>query len=407
MSNSNLASMDKQDLLKRAKDHIFSLGLKDAASRLCQANMQYGLAKFHIVQERNGIRPDATFISTPDETVTRNTERWNGGIGYGGKIAWGSGREKLVILDVMPNACGMLVGGLEELPESKDIINNIANLAEEEVEVDGIPINWDFGVGNHFIDVFKVSRVLPVDLPNYAFIIHSGTIELKADNPKGFGLYIERSAILRDMAEVASTPFGKCHFLLGSDAREYYEFSKYAEGFSARRRSLAAERIFGEYREIANVCHQGLDNMNEIRLGVQDTTGGDRPESLLPIALRDDLPAYLVKGLPNLSEEVIKTQGFKDRAERLGVMERLTGANIAPHGGGYAFPDLLNVGNIVETSSARYFVIEMDHTDGQKIVSNLKGLRFNYRGRTIIVSSLELGLVKIATRLIPEYILKI
>ncbi|MFX0096493.1 MAG: hypothetical protein ACFE7E_01900, partial [Candidatus Hodarchaeota archaeon] len=116
MTNTTLINMSKEDLLKRAKDHIFSLGLRDAASRLCQANMQYGLAKFHIAQEKYGIRPDATFISAPDETVTRNKERWSSGVGYGGKITWGDGREDFMILDVMPNACGMLVGGLEKLP---------------------------------------------------------------------------------------------------------------------------------------------------------------------------------------------------------------------------------------------------------------------------------------------------
>ncbi|MFX0096494.1 MAG: hypothetical protein ACFE7E_01905 [Candidatus Hodarchaeota archaeon] len=209
------------------------------------------------------------------------------------------------------------------------------------------------------------------------------------------------------MAEVVETPFGKTYVLLDSNAREYYEFFKFAEWFTAERRSVAAKYIFGKHRELSNVCHQGLASINDVYLGVQDTVGGNGSRNLLPIALRADLPAYLVKGLPNLSEEIIKVQGFADRAERLGVLERLRRANFAPHGGGYSFPDMLNVREIIENPLGRFFIVEMDHEIGYKIVSNLKGLQFTYRDRTVIVRALELGLIRIVARLIPEYIFKI
>ncbi|MFX0140612.1 MAG: hypothetical protein ACFFDN_43630, partial [Candidatus Hodarchaeota archaeon] len=105
-----LVSLEKTELLKRAKRHYFSTGLGDGASYLCRANMKYGLAKIHLAQEEFGITPDATFVSTPDETITRNTTRWKAGFGYGGKLIWGSGKDKFIILDSKPNACGMLVG---------------------------------------------------------------------------------------------------------------------------------------------------------------------------------------------------------------------------------------------------------------------------------------------------------
>ena len=107
----------RKQLLERASKHYFTLGLGDGASYLCRENMKYGLAKIHIIQEKLGLKPNATFLSTPDETVTRNKTRWKAGFGYGGKLVWGSGKERLIVLDGKPNACGMLVGGLDELPK--------------------------------------------------------------------------------------------------------------------------------------------------------------------------------------------------------------------------------------------------------------------------------------------------
>ena len=80
-------------LLRRAEKHVFSTGLNDATSHLAKVNMKYGLAKMHIAQRAFGIRPDATFISSPDETVTRNVTRWEQGVSYGGKITWGNGKQ--------------------------------------------------------------------------------------------------------------------------------------------------------------------------------------------------------------------------------------------------------------------------------------------------------------------------
>jgi len=43
--------------------------------------MKFGLAKIHYTQYKLGMEPNATFISAPDETVTRNKVRWESGIG--------------------------------------------------------------------------------------------------------------------------------------------------------------------------------------------------------------------------------------------------------------------------------------------------------------------------------------
>ena len=391
--------------LEIAKKHIFSTGLGDIGSSLCRENMKYGIAKIHWVQEQLGMEANATFISGPDETVTKNKTRWKNGFGYGGKISWGDGTSKVIILDVMPNACGMLVGGLNELPSPRKLIERINEMGTKESYIDDIRVTWDFSKSNHFIDVFKVVRLADINVPDYAFIIHSGTPELKGDNAKGFGLYVHESDILSEMADTIETPFGRSNVILDNDAKEYLRFFHFADNFTKKKRSLAAKMLFEDFEEISNPLHQGLLNYNEIILGAHYIK--DEEDLLFPLALRADLPAYLIRGKENLSDEMIEILGFSKRAKALGVYSSLKNANILPHGGGYTFRDLLTVTNVMEVGGERYFEVEMHNAVGHKIFGNPRDIEFIYRGREVMIKTLELGLGELEARLMPEYVLKV
>ena len=78
--------MNDEDRLERAKQHIFLCGVGDVAEQLCSANMAFGLAKIHLVEERLGLTSRAFFVGAPDATVTRNRQRWAHGFGYGGLL---------------------------------------------------------------------------------------------------------------------------------------------------------------------------------------------------------------------------------------------------------------------------------------------------------------------------------
>ena len=162
--------------------------------------------------------------------------------------------------------------------------------------------------------------------------------------------------------------------------------------------------MFGEFTKISNETHQGLINMNEIVLGCHYL----RDEAVLyPLTLRGDLPAYLVRGNPNLLPENIEVLGFEKRANRLGVYDRLLNANVIPHGGGYVLPDTLTVNRVIEVDGDRYFEVEMQNDRGQKVISEVRELPFEYRGRTVVLRAMELGLIDIAAKLIPQYVFKI
>jgi len=395
----------KGELLENARKHCFFIGLNDSGAELCKANSPYGIAAIHYVQKKLGKKPDATFIFTPDMTITRNTNRWISGFGYGGKITWGDGNDEIVMLNVKPNACGTLVGGLEKMPDIDGLINKLHKMEKDDMKLDDLQIKWDFYKSNHFIDLFQVKPVsrLDIELPPYAFVIHGSAGELTGDSKLGFGLYYDKSKKLYDMAEHIDTPFGEFHLLTGDKARKYFERYQYIDTFAKRKRKLAAKLLFGDFLEIANHTHQGLINMNEIILGCHYSEGG----KLYPLTLRGDLPAYLVRGLTSLSPETIDFLGFEKRAHTLGVYDRLLNANIIPHGGGYVLPDILGVNRVMEIEGKRYFEVDMQNDRGKKIISEVRELPYEYRGRKVILGALEANLIEIVVKLIPLYVIKL
>lgn len=396
--------MNKKDLLRNAKDHCFFIGVNDSGAELCKANSIYGIAGIHYIQKEMGMEPNATFVTTPDMTITRNSGRWKSGFGYGGKMSWGDGKARFTVLDVKPNACGMLVGGLEDFPDIEELIVRLHELENQEIFLDEIEVSLDFYKSNHFIDVFRLKPMEKIDLPPYAFVIHGSADEFRKDNKLGFGLYYNKSELLMEKTQKIETPFGKYHILTDNDAEIYFERYQYIDNFAKRKRRLAAEKLFGKFKEISNVTHQGLLNKNEIILGCHYLNNGS---SIYPLTLRGDLPAYLVKGIPNLSPESIDFLGFEKRANRLDVYDRLLNANIIPHGGGYVLPDTLTVNKVTEINGKRYFEVDMLNDRGKKVISDVRELAFEYRGRSVLLRALEIGSLEIAAKLIPEYILKI
>jgi len=380
------------------------MGLGDGASYLCRENMKYGLAKIHIVQEKLGFSPDATFVSTPDETVTRNKTRWKAGFGYGGKLVWGSGKDPFIILDAKPNACGMLVGGLNTLPDPTQLIENITTY-KNECYIDNIKLDWDFAHSNHFIDLFEVETLkLDYNFPKYVFVIHGSAPELCRDNKRGIGLYLDKSKVLQNISKKIETEFGSLNVLTDDEAKEYYTFYRYAERFSKNKRKVVAKTIFGKFKEICNVNHQGLLNYNELLLGCHNTGGR---KSIFPVALKADLPGFLFEGKENISDEIIEVCGFYRRAEKLGVIDRLRKSNILPHGGGYSFSDFLKVKDVIEIADRRYFILEMRAEIGNKICSDVRDMEFDYRGKAVVLRTVELQLGQIVAKLIPKFVLKI
>ncbi len=377
--------------------------------------MKYGLAQIHLIQEKYGLAPNAYFISSPDETISRNKFRWNSGLGYGGKINWGNGKEKLIFLNVKPNHCGILVGGLEEEPNVVELIEQIDEIKNNPLyyTLNGqeIKINWDYDVSNHFINCFRVQNFSDIDFPPYVFFIHGSVPELQNDD-YGLGLYVDKSNTLKELAIKEATPFETVqHILIDSDAKEYLNYNMKAIQFSKIKRELIAKAIFGSRIQlICNPLHQYLQDYNTMYLG-SNCTDPHSPlndSDIFPIALRADISCYLFRGKKNLNQVIIKNLNFEKRAEKLELMAQIKEANILPHGGGYNFPDIKRVVRVIEYKDQRYFVCSLkSKMERVKIIRDVTNLQFKYRGRSVVLKSIQLELGNLVARLNPLFSLKV
>ncbi|MBY9005194.1 MAG: hypothetical protein KGD63_00365 [Candidatus Lokiarchaeota archaeon] len=400
--------LSKLDLLERASQFIYSTGLNDGTSELCRNNMKYGLAQMHLIQEKYGFDPTATFISSPDETISRNKLRWDSGYGYGGKIVWGSGKDKIVFLNTKPNQCGILVGGINEIIDPYTIIKKINEINQKKIYHNDILLDWDYGISNHFISLFETKYLSDIEFPPYIFLIHGSAPEIRGDK-YGIGIYIDKSKNLKNMAIKESTVFGDQYILVDSNADKYLELNNKALDFSKDKREIIAKELFeNDFKIICNQHHQFLENLNTIYLGSSCTNIDSRAveSNIFPIVLRADLPAYLFEGKKNFSITTIKNQDFVDRAEKYNVLDRLQNANILPHGAGYAFPDIKHVTEVIEYKEQRYFVLSCNNK-AKKIIRDPNNVQFEYRGRVIILKTLQLDLGGIIAKLNPIFSLKL
>jgi hypothetical protein len=415
MSSSSLqqkiSELTKPELLDRANQFIFSTGINDGASKLCRANMKYGLAQFHLIQEKYGFEPKATFITSPDETISRNKYRWNSGIGYGGKLNWGNGNEKLIFLNIKPNCCGILVGGLEKLPDPYELIKKIDDIKSAELYYNDTLLKWDYGNSNHFINCYETRNLSDITLPPYIFLIHGSTPELRGDSEIGMGLYIDQSEILNNCAIKEETKFGIQYILLDSDVKEYLKVHDQALEFSNSKRVVIANNLFDYgYEIICNQPHQFLKDHNNIYLGTNCTDINCKHISsdIFPTTLRADIAAYLFRGKKNLSITTLKNIEFLERAENLELLDQLLNVCMLPHGGGYSLTDIEDVLDIMEYKDQRYFMTSLkSHINRLKIIRDVSELNFEYRGRDIVLKTIQLDLGEIIARLNPLFSLKL
>jgi hypothetical protein len=170
--------------------------------------------------------------------------------------------------------------------------------------------------------------------------------------------------------------------------------------------------LFDEYEVISNKSHQFLADYNNSYLGCHSTDlskkNGNDQSNLFPICLRADMPAYIFEGKANFSYTVLKNRGFLGTAEKYDLLNILLNANVLPHGGGYAFPDVENVEQVIEFEDKRYFLCNLkSKIKTRKIFKSPSEMEFMYRGRNVILKTLQLDLGVVVARLVPDYVLKI
>ena len=174
---------------------------------------------------------------------------------------------------------------------------------------------------------------------------------------------------------------------------------------------MIARNIFNpDYKIICNTPHQFLKDFNNMYLGSNctDIENNNLRTNIFPTALRADLACYLWKSKKSFSRTALRNNDFFNRAENLELLNLLSNADVLPHGGGYMLPDIRRVQKVLEYKHQRYFVCELIKDSKKlKIVKNVKDLQFEYRGRGVILKSIQLELGEVIARLNPIFSLKL
>lgn len=398
---SDVVRLSRTNILGLARERIFSAGLNDLAASLSYENMVYGLGK--IIYALNSTK-NVFCVLGPDATITRSPKRWKAGFGYGGVIRWPKG---YIFPEMRPNGCRTILARLNKLPSEQELAERILRVGESKIMLDGFKVKSNFGVGNHFFELYETLEVSPEireEMPEDAYyaILHTAP-QKEHKKYARFG---------KTAGSTVETPFGDIRLLEDKDAEKYYHLWREFAEFSRKRGERLATEILGECEIISNSLHQGLFSENEIRLGCFNTLDEDNRAKLFPITLRWDVPVYVFQGRGNLSKEIISRLGFMERAERLGLVEELEGINILPHGGGYRIDLPYSEINVIESEDKhgkRYFM--MKGTGRQKLggmmVVNPRELPYTYRGIEIVRKIRECNLAKPAAKLKPILTLKI
>jgi hypothetical protein len=234
-------------------------------------------------------------------------------------------------------------------------------------------------------------------LPSRAlFIMHSSGHEHRGPTARGPGLYVDESEELRRAAELHETPWGTLSILRGDVAREWFEFVKVVQAFNLARREAFARALFGDFTVVKNATHQGLRALGDVNIGCYVFEPAETADgTLYPLTLSPTLPAYLVAPQPNLTEQTVERLGWAERAARLGVLDRLVGLDVLPHGGGYTYPQFTGVARVHERGPDRR-AFELLRADGgpAELVEDVRALRYGYRGMEILDRTVALGLAR-------------
>ena len=343
--------------------------------------------------------------------ITRNDRRWIQGFGYGGVYEWSG---EFAVLDIKPNACGMLTGSLPDHPELEQVRQRLRDLSRDGLTLDGVELDNDLTESNHFVDVFEISdegSSEPVPGGNrHVFIMHSSGHEHRDKTARGVGLYWDLSEELLAMARVLDTPWGTLRVLEGDRAHEWYEFYQKVQDFNHRRREALASYLFGDFDVVINATHQGMvRGYNRANIGCytfDDPAGGERP--LFPLTLSPTLPAFLVRGEKNFTDSAVAALGWEKRIDENDLSERIAGTNILPHGGGYLYPQIDGVARVLQKGpdDRRFVLIPTNPHETADIIETPGGLPYGYRGMEVKDRMESLGLGRATIKLDLKYVLE-
>jgi hypothetical protein len=400
--------LEKYQLLKDARNDIYSWATNDLTCQLAKEVMSIGLAKIKLFFKELGADPNHVIVVFgPDGSVTRNTIRFTNGVGYGCVIAT---KDYIFPSLLRPNGCGYGLYAVEEEIPLKKVIQQL-NLLEKK----GVPVGnrkgiIDIAKSNHFIDILRLDKIYP-EYSHYETWLNADSYVLIHSAQQ---IEIDRLCYWdQDEFTNIETPFGTIQGLSDESRQYYFDFFHEMELYGEEKRNSIAETLFGEDNVtcISNAVHQGYfaeDKYGVMRLGLYNSMKetGIRKIPIFPLGFNANSFVYLYEGQSNIKERHW-TKNQTDRAKQHNHTEFLKKINLLPHGGGYALNYQYSKVNTEIINNNLYFRMQDAPMEGSMLIQDVEALEYKYRGPGEILSlvdRLELG--KRIARFFPVHILK-
>lgn len=369
-----MTSLD--DALVRAAEATIDWAARDAAGHAALQLSHYAIARLHALEEALGERPSARCVVGPDSSPSRNPERLASGFTTGGCVAWE--REDLVVLDMLPNCCGMTLARVEISSSVETYFEALSEFAANPPEIDGRRVTVDLNRKNHFMGIFSGEK------GDYYAVVHCSAPEYRGSHDARLGLNWVESAALRDRMKLLETPAGPIRYLLGEDAERFLAVAAEAASFAEVKRRLMLERVFGPATEVVyGALHQGYYRGGRVALGAQVRRPG---EGTCVFLLGPFEPSYLVGSGPEAVDRSAHGSAFSEA--------------MLPHGGGYSWPDIDDVRVRYDRDSG--FLFDLQSGSGTRFITrSLESIPFEYRGRESLDKACEVGMCTVSAKLTP------
>ena len=223
------------DALEQARAATTDWACDDAAGRVAAVMSHFALARIHYLESSLGSRATARCLVGPDSSPSRNPDRLASGFSTGGEVWWEA--EDLVVLDMLPNCCGMTLARIAKPRILKAHHEALERLVVSPITVNGHRVEIDLDRKNHFLSIFEDE-----DGHHYA-VVHCSAPEFRVDGNDRMGLNRLASARLRSAMSTLETPAGPIHYLVGARASEFYAVAREAAAFAeAKRREIERSR---------------------------------------------------------------------------------------------------------------------------------------------------------------------
>lgn len=330
---------------KLAIRQFYDYSTGDPTAVLAKEHGLIGLMRIITCMKRVGLDPShIDFISLPDFTYTRSKLRWNAGFPYGCIIKFHEDDIPFIPVDFRPNCCGVVFA---ELPEFNDsaikLQQRYYDIVHSYSDIDA----GDFNRRNHFMGIYHSETN-----NKFYFLLHGSFSFAKK------ALYSEKNEALAlglQSEIIMDEPF---LYLIGSQAKTYYESYQEHESMTVRYRELITKTLFPSAEILFHRTHEGFNGIHTILLGAY--ANGDPFSCPIMLAPECDLPILHIDTPIQFSDG--------------------SALYCSPHGGGYALGEISAVQRVDNNLMGNYILTYPNNS--KMLTNNVLDMPFYYRTQT-------------------------